>query len=170
VTADDIAPGSGPELRVVAAGDAPHLAPLHAACFEDPWPAPAIRDVLAMPGAFGYAVVCSAAAPAGFALGRVNTDEAELLTLAVDPTWRRHGLARSLVETIGAHAAAHGATRLFLEVAEDNAAARALYAAGGFVTVGRRRGYYARRLGPAVDALTMRRDLPPGGASWLAKP
>jgi GNAT superfamily N-acetyltransferase len=80
------------------------------------------------------------------------------------------GLARSLVETIGAHAAAHGATRLFLEVAEDNAAARALYAAGGFVTVGRRRGYYARRLGPAVDALTMRRDLPPDGASWLAKP
>jgi GNAT superfamily N-acetyltransferase len=68
---------------------------IHAACFEDPWPAPAIRDVLAMPGAFGYAVVCSAAAPAGFALGRVNTDEAELLTLAIDPTWRRHGLARS---------------------------------------------------------------------------
>jgi ribosomal-protein-alanine N-acetyltransferase len=169
VKPDDIAPGSDPELRAVGAGDAPLLAPLHALCFEDAWPAPAIRDVLAMPGAFGYAVACPAAAPAGFALGRVNTDEAELLTLAIDPAWRRHGLARFLVETIGAHAAARGATRLFLEVAEDNAAARALYAAGGFVTVGRRRGYYARRLGPAVDALTMRRDLAPGDASWLAK-
>jgi ribosomal-protein-alanine N-acetyltransferase len=169
VSADDTAPGPALVLQAVVAGDAPDLAPLHAACFEDAWPAPAIRDVLAMPGAFGYAVVTADRPPIGFALGRVNADEAELLTLAVDPSWRRRGLAWSLVETVGAHALAHGATRLFLEVAEDNDAARALYAAGGFVAVGRRRGYYARRERPAMDALTMRRDLPPSGTSWLAK-
>ena len=164
---DDTAPGPDLALRAVTDGDAPDLAPLHAACFEDAWPEPAIRDVLAMPGAFGYAVVPADLPPVGFALGRVNSDEAELLTLAVDPSWRRHGLARSLVEAIGAHAVAHGAARLFLEVAEDNDAARALYAAGGFVTVGRRRGYYARHARPAMDALTMRRDLPCSGRSWL---
>lgn len=166
---DDTAPDPGLALRVVAACDASDLAPLHAACFEDAWPEQAIRDVLAMPGAFGYAVLPAGLPPVAFALGRINSDEAELLTLAVDPAWRRHGLARSLVEAIGTHAVAHGAARLFLEVAEDNDAARALYAAGGFVTVGRRRGYYARRARPAMDALTMRRDLPSSGRSWLMK-
>jgi len=52
------------------------------------------------------------------------------------------------------HAA--GARRVFLEVAEDNWAARRLYAALGFAPVGRRRNYY-RRGQDFVAALTMRR-------------
>jgi ribosomal-protein-alanine N-acetyltransferase len=62
-------------------------------------------------------------------------------------------------------AARRGARRIYLEVAEDNAAARALYAAEGFEPIGRRRGYYARREGPAVDAITMRREVRRG---WRA--
>ncbi|HEY0838393.1 MAG TPA: alanine acetyltransferase, partial [Azospirillum sp.] len=41
--------------------------------------------------------------------------------------------------------------------AEDNAAARALYAAAGFATVGRRPGYYKRPDG-RVAALVLRRS------------
>jgi ribosomal-protein-alanine N-acetyltransferase len=50
-------------------------------------------------------------------------------------------------------------SQLFLEVAEDNAPARALYAQAGFEEVGRRKGYYARPQSAAVDALVLRRRL-----------
>ena len=55
-------------------------------------------------------------------------------------------------------ASAAGTRRIFLEVAEDNWAARRLYAAIGFAPVGRRRNYYRRGQG-FVAALTMRRLL-----------
>jgi ribosomal-protein-alanine N-acetyltransferase len=48
---------------------------------------------------------------------------------------------------------------MFLEVAEDNPGAIALYAQTGFTSVGRRGGYYARAGGPAVTAIVMRRAL-----------
>ena len=51
------------------------------------------------------------------------------------------------------------AKRLFLEVAEDNAAALALYKGMGFQEIGRRKKYYHRPDGPAVDALNLALDL-----------
>ena len=82
-------------------------------------------------------------------------DEAEILTLAVHPTARRRGIAARLTAQAAAAARSLGVVRLFLEVAEDNAPARALYAALGFQPAGRRRGYYARKDGPAADALIL---------------
>jgi ribosomal-protein-alanine N-acetyltransferase len=49
-----------------------------------------------------------------------------------------------------------GTTTLFIEVARDNDAARALYEALGFTETGVRKGYYARGAGGAEDALLMR--------------
>jgi ribosomal-protein-alanine N-acetyltransferase len=49
-------------------------------------------------------------------------------------------------------AAARGAQEIFLEVAESNAAARALYAKARAQEVGRRRRYYA----DGADALVLR--------------
>jgi ribosomal-protein-alanine N-acetyltransferase len=54
-----------------------------------------------------------------------------------------------------AQAVAGGAVAMFLEVAEGNAAARALYGAAGFAEAGRRRRYYA----DGGDALVLRREL-----------
>jgi ribosomal protein S18 acetylase RimI-like enzyme len=95
-----------PERRLVGRTDAPALALVHAGCFDEPWSATAIIEVLAMPGAFGFATVFSGLPPAAFALARVNADEAELLTLAVGAPWRRHGLARDLIDAVARHAAA----------------------------------------------------------------
>jgi ribosomal-protein-alanine N-acetyltransferase len=52
-------------------------------------------------------------------------------------------------------AARQGLPSVVLEVASDNAAARGLYAAAGFVMVGRRPRYY-RRGGETIDALLLR--------------
>ena len=52
-----------------------------------------------------------------------------------------------------------GAEKLFLEVAEDNNVARALYVSRGFVAVGRRQNYYTRNDGTSAAAVTMSRYL-----------
>ena len=46
-------------------------------------------------------------------------------------------------------------SRLFLEVAADNEAAKALYAKLGFKEIGRRKGYYQRTAGPPQDAINL---------------
>lgn len=125
------------------------LANLHASAFAAPWDAAAFADLLGQAGVFAET------GDDGFILIRVVADEAEVLTLAVRPEARRRGLAARLVEAAAARAAALGAESLFLEVAADNAAARALYARCGFTEAGRRRGYYAREGGEATDALIL---------------
>ena len=94
-----------------------------------------------------------------FSLGRVIADEAELLTLATDPAARRLGLARAALAGFEAEARARGATRGFLEVAEDNTPARALYAASQWCEAARRAGYYPRAGAPSVDALILEKSL-----------
>ena len=73
---------------------------------------------------------------------------------------RRAGLGRALVEAAALEAARSGARSLFLEVAQDNAAAAALYRGAGFVEAGRRPGYYRRGDAPPADALILVRNLP----------
>ncbi|CUH61670.1 GNAT family N-acetyltransferase [Thalassobacter stenotrophicus] len=90
----------------------------------------------------------------GFGVVRVIADEAELLTLAVDPARRRQGLGDALVQSLCTGAKVAGAQDMFLEVAADNAAACALYSKHGFARVGRRPAYYA-----GTDALVLRRAM-----------
>ncbi|MFV0473883.1 MAG: GNAT family N-acetyltransferase, partial [Pikeienuella sp.] len=97
----------------------------------------------------------------GFALISLAADEAELLTLAVAPALRRQGAGRALLAAAMAQAAAGGATTMFLEVAEDNEAAIALYRSAGFAPAGRRPRYY-RRGAALVDALLLRVSIPAG--------
>lgn len=130
------------------------LAALHAEAFDAPWDAAALRSLVDRPGAV------LEVDPDGFVLLQVAGDEAEVLTLAVRLAARRRGLARALLARASAGAAARGANRLFLEVAEDNAAARSLYASLGFGEVGRRPRYYARGDGARIDALLLALNLP----------
>lgn len=93
--------------------------------------------------------------PAGFALGRTLAGESELLTIAVRPALRRRGEGAALLGAYETEARARGAETAFLEVAEDNAPAIALYFGTGWRQVGRRRGYYA-----GTDALVFCKALP----------
>jgi ribosomal-protein-alanine N-acetyltransferase len=60
----------------------------------------------------------------------------------VHPACRRTGVASALLAEVERRAGEDGATRLLLEVREDNTAAAAFYQSRGFAEVGRRRGYY----------------------------
>ena len=141
------------------------LALLHAACFPDnPWDATAIARIAGLAGCFGL-LAWDAETPVGFLLARDLGEECEVLALGVRPQWRRHGVGRALVAALVRAAARRGDGSLVLEVAADNEPAQRLYAAAGFVAVGRRPRYYARPEG-AADALILRRNspIPKGGA------
>ena len=76
---------------------------------------------------------------AGFAVARrLAEGESELLNLAVDPAFRRRGIARRLVAQLTSR---HPGI-LWLEVRESNANARNLYKLLGFRETGRRPDYY----------------------------
>lgn len=126
--------------------------------FGEAWSAQQILGTMA-----DAASVCTVAEVdgelAGLGLLRTAAGEAELLLVATAPAWRRQGVAGCLIGQTLAGARALGATAVFLEVRDANEAARALYVAHGFITVGRRPGYYGGAGGRRYDATTMRRSL-----------
>jgi ribosomal-protein-alanine N-acetyltransferase len=136
------------------ATDPDRLAALHAEAFATPWTAADLAALALRPGA-----VLEAEAD-GFVLLQGAGDEAEVLTLAVRPAARRQGVGAGLMRRAVARAGEAGVARVFLEVAEDNDAAQALYARLGFAATGRRRAYYDRGEAPRVDALLLVLNLP----------
>lgn len=96
---------------------------------------------------------------AGFALSRLIADEAELLMIATHPDHRRKGAAWALLMQVESDLITRGAAMQFLEVADDNAPARALYVRAGYEQVGRRKSYYPRAGGARVDALVLQKPL-----------
>jgi ribosomal-protein-alanine N-acetyltransferase len=134
------------------------LAQLHAAAFDDTrgWSAAEFAQLLGQTGV----ILCDTGH--AFALIRVTLDEAELLTLATDPSHRRQGRAKAILAEAESAATNIGAQQMFLEVAEDNAAANALYRKAGYKEVGRRPGYYATKAATPVAALVLRKELTQG--------
>jgi ribosomal-protein-alanine N-acetyltransferase len=139
------------KLTAATAEDATALAAIHATAFPPgaAWGAATFVTLLGLEGVIGLR------APGGFILARRVLDEAEILTLAVHPEHRQQGLGQALVETAALVVATAGAKVMFLEVAEDNAPAMALYAKAGFLRAGLRRNYYA----PGRHAWLLRRSL-----------
>jgi ribosomal-protein-alanine N-acetyltransferase len=89
--------------------------------------------------------------PAGFCSWRQSAeDEAEILNLAVDPGFRRRGVASALLSAVSAQARG----TIFLEVAEPNAPAIALYRKLGWEQAGLRAGYYNHG---SVNAVVMKK-------------
>lgn len=139
---------------VVRGRDLSRLAWLHGESFAVPWTEDALNDLLATPGTFAFA------GDDGFIIARAAADEAEILTLAVRPDFRRKGLGTTLVHAAAGHAQRLGSCRLFLEVAVGNVPAAKLYESLGFHEVGRRNAYYAVAPGKYEDALILRSNLP----------
>jgi [ribosomal protein S18]-alanine N-acetyltransferase len=134
------------------------LATLHARCFTAPrpWSATEFRDMLASPATF----LCTNSG--GFLLGRTAGPEAEILTLAVAPESRRKGHALALLTDTESRMRAAKIQQIFLEVAENNTAAVALYHAAGYTSAGYRKDYYDSTNGRKVSALVLTMDLSTG--------
>lgn len=135
---------------------AAELAALHARLFSPAWDQASITSSLEHPAATSLvAVAGNPKVIVGFILGQLVADEAEILSIGVAPDWQRAGLGKMLVEGLARASKRGEAKRLFLDVAEDNAAALALYRKLGFSEVGRRQRYYVSPDGSSIDALML---------------
>ena len=83
-------------------------------------------------------------------------DQADIQTIAVDPTHRRLGVGTVLVQHLLALARDRGARDVLLEVRADNPGAEQLYRRHGFSRIAVRPRYYQP---DDVDAIVMRKEL-----------
>lgn len=130
-------------IRAAREADYPEVARLQAAAPEAAqWPLGDYSGFLVLVAWEGETAL-------GFCAWRQTAaDEAEMLNLAVAPACRKRGAGRALVEELRRRAAG----TIFLEVAEANTAARALYRRTGWVELSERKDYY----GPGQNAIVMK--------------
>ncbi|WP_339694429.1 GNAT family N-acetyltransferase [Celeribacter baekdonensis] len=132
------------------------LAALHFASFQTPrpWSAKDFAGLLSMRENF----IITGDGPS-FIMGRTAAHEAELLTLAVHPEARGHGLGREMLHAYEEEAKSRLALVSFLEVAETNTVAISLYLSEGYSESGRRPRYYTTPSNEKIDALVLSKPL-----------
>ena len=81
--------------------------------------------------------------------------EADILTVAVLPAYRRQGIAKEFMRQIEAYAVERQASAMMLEVEPANESAIKLYESLGYMKISVRMDYY----GPGKDAHVMRKEL-----------
>ncbi|HJQ99934.1 MAG TPA: ribosomal protein S18-alanine N-acetyltransferase [Candidatus Polarisedimenticolaceae bacterium] len=136
--------------------DVPEVLAIERRSFATPWTEENFRhEVGANPVAVNR-VLRAEGVVAGYVSAYVVAGELQVNDIAVAPEMRRRGFGRQLLDDVMAIARERGAAFATLEVRPSNAAARALYAARGFVEVGRRPGYYPES---GEDALLLERPL-----------
>lgn len=134
------------------------VAELEKICFVDPWSeasvASELRNDLAL-----WLVALDGERLMGYIGSQAVLGEADMMNVAVDPAYRRQGVAEALVTALADRLVQKGNGSLTLEVRITNNAAIALYKKLGFEQVGLRKNYYRH---PREDALILRKQLGSG--------
>jgi|SRR6185437_4692323 len=133
-----------PVLRRAEAGDLDAIAAIQAASPEAAHWRP--DEYLAYDC---YVETCDGQVVGFLCARRLSADEWEILNLAVEPNYRRRGVARRLLEW---HRAVSPGS-VFLEVRESNIGARKFYHSLGFQELSRRVEYYVN---PPEAAIVMK--------------
>ena len=133
--------------------DLDEVAALEDRCFTNPWTREMLaRELASSDVAHVFVLRLPEARVAAFVSCWIIADELHVNTIAVDPAYRRRGLALRLMRSVMEAAARKGATRATLEVRASNDAARNLYARLGFRVRAVRPRYYSE---PEEDALIL---------------
>ena len=132
----------------------PQVAALEKMSFCDPWSENSVASELENPLS-RWLVAVEGEQVLGYVGSQTVLDESDMMNLAVDPAFRRRGIARALVLALIEELRKMGSRQLTLEVRVSNESAQALYAQLGFERVGRRKNYY---LNPREDALILRKE------------
>ena len=130
------------------------VAQLEKLCFSAPWSENSISSELTNPLSC-WLVALDGDRVAGYVGSQTVLDESDMMNIAVDPQYRRQGIARALVEELVKCLARKESRCLTLEVRASNAGAIALYGKLGFVQVGLRKNYYRN---PREDAMILRKE------------
>ena len=142
------------DIIVMTQSHISRIAELETICFSDPWPDAAIRSELENPLSY-WLVAVDGDQVVGYVGSQSVMGEADIMNVAVDPAYRRMGVAKNLLVRLERDLSAKEVYSLTLEVRASNAPAITLYASLGFVQVGRRPNYYHK---PKEDALILRKE------------
>lgn len=135
-------------LGAIGNEDYAAAARLHGRCFAEGWSSETLRKSFDIIGTIGIAACDGREGGAGqqplsgMAIVRTIGDQADLLTICVDPDQRGKGIGRYLLAAVEETAHRLGAATIFLEVAERNEPATRLYHHAGYIIAGRRLNYY----------------------------
>lgn len=142
------------QYRIMEQAHVQAVAKLEKECFTSPWSENAIASELQNPLSL-WVVAEERGTVVGYVGSQSVLGEADMMNLAVDPMFRRQGIARGLVGCLVESLCANGVHSLTLEVRASNEPAKGLYQGLGFDQVGRRPNYYS---GPKEDALILRKE------------
>jgi ribosomal protein S18 acetylase RimI-like enzyme len=149
------------KLRLAVAADAPELAAFERHAFRTYYAAHRFSQEqfarhLGQSQTIAY-VITDRGRIIGYALGVLifrRPPIARLVSLAVHADYRGQGIGNALLRRFLATTRRRGAHAVYLETAEPNTAALALFGRNGFVPVRRLPRYYTER----VDGIRMRRE------------
>ena len=134
----------------------PQLEALERCCFSMPWTAEQLKSQLKDPQHEFIAAVSGDGRVLGYVGMMYVLDEGYISNVAVDPDYRRQGIADALIDRLVGLCRMHGLSFVTREVRAGNEPAIALYRKHGFDPVGLRKNYYDR---PKEDAVLMTKYL-----------
>lgn len=138
-------------VRYMGNNDLPAVVEVEEECFLCPWSVDDFRFSLLAEYDIGLVAVVDSHV-AGFCIIRTSFDYADVINVAVKPSFQGKGIGRRLMEEVMKLGKERGVTSFGLEVRVSNAAAIALYHNVGFKEAGIRKAYYSM---PVEDALIM---------------
>ena len=142
------------EIVRMSISDVPAVAELERKCFSDPWSERSVAAELENPLSL-WLVALLGRTVVGYVGSQSAMEQADMMNIAVNPDYRRQGIAESLIERLVAELKDKQVSSLTLEVRASNAPAIALYRKLGFSQVGKRPNYYRN---PREDALILRKE------------
>lgn len=142
-------------IRKMREEDIAEVAKLEQEIFPDPWSERAIRETLEQTQTMLLSALDDGRL-IGYLILYYVLEDGEIARIAVDPEWRRKGVASRLLKELALICADNGVNKLLLDVRESNDSARAFYERQGFVRDGIRKNYYAN---PTEHAILMSLEL-----------
>ncbi|WP_455480937.1 ribosomal protein S18-alanine N-acetyltransferase [Bartonella sp. B12(2025)] len=138
--------------------DSAFLPQIHQHCFVPSWEKQAFDNFLQDQSVFGYkaSLIGQPDQILGFCLCRLILDEAEIITIAVHPHFRRQGIGSLLIDSTLRHLHHEHTIKLFLEVEETNLSALNLYHRFEFQKISKRLAYYQSK-NSRGDAIIMQK-------------
>ena len=145
------------KLNKASDSDCIKIANLESQVFSDPWSESSVLDNA---HSDNYLIMCAKEDEdlLGYVIYMLLGEEAELLRIAVKEEARNRGIASQLLDIMVGQIAdeAKEVKSLFLEVRENNVAARKLYEKTGFGEVGMRKNYYSN---PTENAIIYKMEI-----------
>lgn len=147
------------EIRLMRLEDLPRIMEIEKKSFWSPWSERLFRQELTRNRRARYLVLQEEDLIIGYVGMWFTPGEIHITNLAVDPKYRRRGLASRLIKEVYRAAMEKKLFRITLEVRASNREARLLYRKEGFRETGTRPGYYSDN---REDAVIMTRVLEGG--------